>query len=286
MNPSPFVLPSPPVSRENQLMSVANMLPAASDWANGVTFVRLPESTPLLAPMSCGATGFQAVSGDTVADGVANWDLTELATDAHQYTQLPFNIYRALRSTVLADVGMIGDEQIVKANAKMLERWISIAIAQEFVTGAASGGLSLLNSAAVISGVEDLDALGCAIDEYTQRAGAVSGLVHLPTGSSVPLQVATAGGINLGPRFTAVADAGYQNDFLRGRFTYGATKIAGFVTGPVYLGLFDGLSQLLEENMLTENIFEVLHQTSGIIIFDPTTVVSYISETVAAYTVA
>ena len=306
MAPNPFEFPQPTVSTDGQLVTIAQRLSSAVEWQNGLTWVQYPETAPLAAPYGCGALGYQTVSGDTIADGVTGWDMTP-ANSGYTFTQLPFNIYRALRNSVLGDISMVGDEQLERANVGMLKRWISIAIAQELITGAASGGIGLVDAAAKVSGIEGVEALGAAMDEYTQLAGAVHGLVHTPTYSASLAQFAEAmwdtgawdsgtwGGAEAGggraitghpgPRFIPVTDAGYQMDFLRNLMGYGATKLAGFITGGVYFGMKENGGVRLEESILDGNVVEYLSETQAILVFNPLTVVSYIAETASAYSV-
>lgn len=288
MNPYPIDLPHPEVVGSGQLIHACASL--TGDWVNGVTWVQYPESPPTLAPFECGTSGYAGeISGDTVASGTA-WDLTDSAIEGEPFTQLPFNVYRALRNTVIGDLSMGDGHRLAEVNLAQLQRWISIAIAQEFVTAAASGSYGLLNTAAKVTGVTGADALAAATDEFTQLAGATKGLVHLPsmfngsfTGSWLPGiwgdQVAAS------DRLFPVADAGYQLDFMRNRLSYGATSIVGFVTGPVYLGMNGPVSTLTEESLLTENVIEVLTESQAILVFNPLTVVAFVADEVPTYSV-
>lgn len=302
LKPQPIEFPQPVVVRGGQLVTHTLPVPAAT-WATGITWVQYPESAPLTAAFDCSTTGFGTVSGATVGSGTAQ-DFTDAATEGYTFTQKPFSIYRALRNTTLGEVSMIGDEQLLRANGLMLERWISIAIAQELITGAASGGYGLEDAAARVSGVEGVYGLSAAMDEYTKRAGCVRGYVHLPssiggipTGSwmdgvwgdgiwgEFPDASSPTSADATTARFTPIVDAGYQLKFMRNRVGVGSGSVAGFITGQVYLSVTGSMPIVTNEDMLTGNVIEALDQVQAILVFNPLTVVSFAAETVADYSV-
>lgn len=305
LTPTPIDLPEPQIATAHQLVTMAKPLPLdpGSNWLHGgVSWVQYPEVPPALGPIGCDVTGFGTISGATIADGVFGIDGT---VDGYSFTQKPFNVYRALKNSTLCASGMIGEDDLESANMAMLRRWISYAIAQEFITGDASGGYGLVDCAAVVSGLEGTLGAAAAADEFTKLAGVSTGMVHYSAAAweigveevwgfgfwgSAGWDPVTGMPMNqMQPdaccgRFTPVVDAGYTIDFMRNKNGVGSGKVAGYVTGDVYLATNMPSAIIDETRVLGKNVIEVISQWQAILVFNPLTVVAFPALSVGAYT--
>lgn len=275
---------NPPVAVVNpqgQLLSVVRPLSELSSsfeergalrWLAGVTWAQFEHLKPLVqAATNCDGPDFTVGGDGFVSDAFGvNGD-----HDGDTFVQPAFTVYRALTEGTLCHT----EAELEAASDYQLAQWISMAIAEELITAAASGGMGLRNSARKVTGAGSTLAHRVAglIEAYSTVAGVAEGLVHSSIITSLVSETEALALWGGGPtegdvsgRYTPVVDLAYTSLIMNG--IAGFTNDEIFLSGPVYLAM--ARVQDLTHTDISTNRIEVLQQTHAILVFDPMTVVA------------
>jgi len=271
--PVPVTLPVPPLLTLAEFVDVAgelqlDALATRNDrWIHGVQWTS----------RVCEDLGG---SNDTGCDPPAV-DMQAAQTRGTAYpalnTQNGFMLWRAIQCSTLSTTW----EQLQAEAEPNFRLWLSHAIAQEAMTGAASGGLGIASEADVLAADSTITAAVGRLDQWLgTKIGNGQGVLHMNRLALAHGVAADVLRFNQGKYFTpagnkVIADAGYGSLVPEGEGAPIADEPWIFATGPVYFKVSgpSALSQFLHEGMdFTGNIMEAISTAYGIVVFEPCSV--------------
>jgi hypothetical protein len=271
--PVPVTLPVPPLLTLAEFVDVAgelqlDELATRNDrWIHGVQWTsRVCEDLGGTNDVGCDPTAL---------------DMQPTATRGEAYpvlnTQVGFMLWRAIQCSTLSTTW----EQLQAEAEPNFRLWLSHAIAQEAMTGAASGGLSIAGEADILAAPSTITATVGRLDAWLgTKIGNGQGILHM---NRLALAEGVAIGVlrfNQGKYFTpagnkVIADAGYYPLAPESEPEPIADEPWVFATGPVYFKVSGPrlLSQFLHEGLdFTGNIMEAISTAYGIVVFEPCSV--------------